>query len=117
MISEPNPKATVQSFLQALNDENFDKARKLVNDNMKFEGVLGSRDGADAYFDDMKKMKLKYEVLKVFAEAQDVCVLYNINMGGAKIFTCGWYQLLHDKISMIRVVFDPRPVLEKSQKK
>jgi hypothetical protein len=114
---ETNAKTTVLAFLKALNEENFDSARKLVNDNMKFKGVLGSRDDADSYFNDMKKMKLKYEVLKVFSDAQEVCVFYNINMSGKEILTCGWYQLLHDKISNIVVIFDPRPVLENAGKK
>jgi hypothetical protein len=109
---ETEPKTTVLAFLQALNDENFDKARKYANDNLKFKGVLGSRDNADSYFADMKKMRLKYEVLKVFQNAQEVCVFYNINMAGTEVLTCGWYQLLHGKISNIRVIFDPRPVLQ-----
>jgi len=61
---EYSARHTVMSFIKALNEEDFDVARKLMNDNATFQGVLGTRDGADSYIEDMKKMKLKYEVLK-----------------------------------------------------
>ncbi len=108
-----HPERMVKAFIKAINDEDFTTARKYVNDDLKFDGVMGSRDGADAYFSDMRKMKFKYDVKKVFADEDDVCLLYNINMGGTTIFTCGWYKLENGKISSIKVVFDPRPLLEK----
>ena len=46
----------VLSFVKALNDEDFAVARNCVADDMKFIGVLGQRDGADAYFADMQHM-------------------------------------------------------------
>src|SRR5690349_1521766 len=107
-------KDIVLSFLKALNENDFKTARRFVQDDLLFEGVLGSRDGAEAYFNDMERMKLKYEVKKVFVDREDVCVLYDIDMSGEKIFTCGWYKIKENKIASLRVVFDPRPVLAKS---
>jgi len=106
----------VLSFVKALNEEDFEFARSCVSDDMRFEGVLGSRNGAEAYFNDMKKMKLKYDVKMAFEEGNDVCLLYNLQMSGLTIFGCGWYHLENEKITSLRVVFDPRPVLEKQQK-
>lgn len=116
-LATSGAKDAVLSFLKALNDDDFDRARDHTSDSLSFVGVLGSRDGADAYFEDMKRMRLKYDIQKVFVEGNDVCVLYEINMSGAPIFCCGWYQVEDGKISSIRVVFDPRPVLEGSGKK
>jgi len=48
----------VLSFIDALNNEDFKSARKLTTDDLRFEGVMGTREGADAYFADMEKMKL-----------------------------------------------------------
>ena len=110
-------KEVVLSFLKSLNAEDFKTARDYVNDNMTFDGVLGSRNGADAYFKDMSKMKFKYEIEKAFSDGDDVCMLYDINMSGTKIFTCGWYHLENGKISSLKVVFDPRSVLKASDKK
>ncbi len=103
----------VQTFLNALNNEDFKTARECLNDDMKFEGVLGSRDGADAYMKDMQHMKFKYEIKKQLAGDTDVSVLYDINMQGIIILTAGWYHLKNGKIQTIKVVFDPRPALEK----
>jgi hypothetical protein len=63
-MRESNSQKTVMSFLSALNKLDFNAAKELVQPEMKFEGVMGSRDGADSYFTDMEKMKLKYDVKK-----------------------------------------------------
>jgi len=107
-----NSKQTVLSFIKSLNEEDFDAARKCANDDMKFIGVMGTRNGADAYFKDMAKMKLKYDVQKVFADGHDVCLWYDIDMSGQKVFSSGWYHIENHKISWFKVLFDPRPLLE-----
>jgi len=108
---------TVMAFINALNDEDFKAAREQLADRMKFDGVMGSRESAEAYIGDMKHMKFKYKVKKVFADGDDVCLFYDIDMGDATIFTCGWYQVEDGKIASLKVVFDPRPLLEKKDKK
>jgi len=110
-------KNIVLTFLNALNNEDFEKARQCLSDNMTFDGVLGHRDGAEVYIDDMKKMKFKYNIKKTFEDENDVCIFYDIDMSGKKIFTCGWYILNNGKIDSIKVVFDPRPILEQAEKK
>lgn len=51
---------------------------------------------------------------QAFEKDQEVCILYNIDMGGqAEIFTCGWYKVEHGKIKRLKVVLDPRPLLSK----
>jgi limonene-1,2-epoxide hydrolase len=107
-----SPKKSVIAFVQAINDEKFDEARQLATDSMTFVGVLGSRDGADAYIEDMKKMKLKYDIQKAIADGDDVCLFYDLDMAGKTIFGCGWYHVSNGKIDSLKVIFDPRPVLE-----
>lgn len=107
-----NAKETVLAFINALNAEDFTAAREYAQEDLTFVGVLGTRNGADAYFADMSRMKLKYDVKKVFVDGDDVCLLYDIAMGDKIIFSCGWYQLINNKINSFRVVFDPRPLLE-----
>ena len=53
-----SPRTVVLALIDALNKEAFDAARQYVADNMTFKGVLGTREGAEAYFEDMRKMKL-----------------------------------------------------------
>ena len=111
MKKDTTLKETVHAFLDALNKENFDAAATYLREDMQFDGVMGKRDGADAYIADMRKMKFKYDIIKIFEDGNDVCVLYNIDMGGkATIYTAGWYHLSYGKIQHIKVVFDPAPL-------
>jgi predicted ester cyclase len=115
--SDEKAREVVLAYIKALNDEDFEAARKLVNDDLTFDGVLGKRSGADVYFKDMEKMKFKYKVQKVFSDGNDVCLFYDVDMGSASALTSGWYHLKYGKISSLKVIFDPRPVLEASNKK
>ena len=115
-ISSTNSKQIVLDFIEAMNQLDYEKARTYVTNDLSFVGVLGTRNGADAYFSDMQKMKFKYDIIKAFADGDDVCLIYNINMGTETIFCFGWYQLQNEKIKTFRVVFDPRPLLEKTKK-
>jgi len=108
---DSSTKYVVLSFIEALNKEDFKIARDYLTDNMKFEGVMGSRDSADAYIADMQRMKFKYNIQKAFIDGDDVCLFYDIDMGDATLFCCGWYKVIHGKISWFKVVFDPRPLL------
>jgi len=61
-------------------------------------------------------MKFKYDIKKAFADSDDVCLLYDINMGSATLFCSGWYKIAANKITWFKVIFDPRPLLEKTKK-
>jgi hypothetical protein len=106
-------KDIVLSFIESLNKENFKEARKCLNPTFSFKGPMGTRDNADVYIEDMKKMKFKYEIEKVFENENEVCLIYNINMGkGEPVKTCGIYKLKNSKLSSLNVLFDTRPILE-----
>ena len=79
--------------------------------NTTFDGSLASRQGADAIFVDLERMRLEYDIKKVFADGNDVCVFYDVALSGVRLFTCGWYHVEDGKIRSLKVVFDPRPVL------
>ena len=116
IAAETKARNVVLSCVKAINDLDFKSARKYVRTDMIFKGVLGSREGAEAYFTDMERMKLKYDIKKVFVDNADVCLLYDLNIAGTIIYGCGWYHVEDGKITSLKVVFDPRPVLESSQK-
>jgi len=114
-IKEKSPetlvKEVVLSFIEDLNKEDFSSARKLISDDLQFKGVMGSRDGGDIYIQDMRKMKFKYDLKNTFVNRRDVCLIYDINMGGQVIRSCGIYHVKDGKITTINVIFDPRPLL------
>ena len=105
-------KKIVLSIVDALNRDDLPAARAYFADDFSFSGVLGSRHGADAYFTDMERMRLKYEVKKALADGEDVCLLYDLAISGMTIFGCAWYRVERGKVKSLRVVFDPRPLLE-----
>src|ERR1700742_2473543 len=96
---------TVLSFIEALNKQDYKAARQYIADDMKFEGVMGTRDGADVYIADMEHMKFKYDIKKVFTDVDDICLFYNIDMGGKVIFSSGWYHVIAGKIAWFKVIF------------
>jgi pentatricopeptide repeat protein len=112
-VKESTAKSTtvVRTFLEAINNLDFEKARECVADDLKFIGVMGNVDGADDYFDQMKDMKLKYDIRKVFSSENDVAVFYDIRMGEETILAAGWYGFKDNVIKTIHVVFDPRKVM------
>jgi limonene-1,2-epoxide hydrolase len=115
--SATSARETVLSFIQALNEEDFQAAGHYVNEEFSFVGVLGSTHGAATYLEDMKRLKIKYDIQKVFVEGADVCLLCDYSMAGVTTFGCGWYHLEKGKISSLRVVFDPRALLENASKR
>jgi SnoaL-like protein len=112
MNSHDDAKQVVMSCVNAINQEDFKKARQYVSDDISFVGAMGSRQGADVYFKDTERMRLKYNINKVFGDANDVCLFYDLTISGITIFGCAWYQVADGKIRSLKVVFDPRPILE-----
>ncbi len=93
---------------------------------MSFQAPVASYNSADAYFNGNEQLRSKYridkvlyEIKKVFVDGDDVCVFFDFSPGPATtMFASGWFQVNDDgKISSIRVVFDPRSIVEFNAKK
>lgn len=70
-ISTSETKEVVLGLGKALNDENYDAARRYVSDNMKYVGPFGSRDGAEAYLHEIERLRLKIRYSKIFADNKE----------------------------------------------
>jgi hypothetical protein len=123
-MDSSNAKKVVLSYLKALNDQDFKVARSYLKDNMTFQAPIASHNSADAYFKENERLRSEYEikkvlygVKKVFVDSDDVCVFFDFNIGSVILFASGWFQMENGKISSIRVVFDPRPIVKLSAKK
>lgn len=112
--STDDAKEVVLGLGKALNDENFQTARGFVSDDMKYIGPFGVRDGAEAYLLEMQRLRLKFDIQKVFVDDGDVCAFYNIAVSGVILFACGWFHVKAGKVSSLRATFDPRPLLAAS---
>jgi len=102
-------------FVKALNEESFQVARRYLDDDLKHVGPFGSRDGGEAYIQEMESLRLKFDLKKIFADGKDVCALYDVTVSGITLFACGWFQVEAGKICSQRITFDPRPLLALSK--
>jgi hypothetical protein len=96
--SATETKEVVLGLGKALNDENYEAARRYVSDSMKYVGPFGSRDGAEAYLHEIERLRLKFNIQKILADNKDVCVLYDITASGITLFACGWFQVVGGKV-------------------
>ncbi|MFT3680757.1 MAG: nuclear transport factor 2 family protein [Ferruginibacter sp.] len=109
-------KDIVLSFIRELNVQNFNAAKEYVDENIRFEGAMGSRYGIDAYFTGIQQMRLEYNIKKIFTDGDDVCLMYDFTTSGITIFGCGWYHVKDEKIDVLKVIFDPRSILSATRR-
>jgi len=107
-------KEIVERYQAALGQGDFDAARKLMRDDMAFQGPFDTFNQADQYLNALKQLATiieRVDVKKVFADSNDVCVLYDMvtNTPAGTAFIAEWYQVADDKIAALRAVFDARP--------
>jgi hypothetical protein len=117
--STTNPKEIVISFQESLNKRDLGSARRCVSDNFVLSNPTGSFDNADKYFEAVKQAgqahpePCRFEVKKLFIDGSDVCVFNDVIAGSITIFACGWYHIEDQKIQSLKLVYDPRPLLQK----
>jgi hypothetical protein len=109
--AESHAGQAVVSFIQALNDEEFETARQCRSDELSCVGALGSRIGNDVYIHDMRRMRIQYDVKKVFVDGPDVCVCYEFTLSALTVVGGGWYHVDGGRIRTIRVLYS-RPMLD-----
>lgn len=101
-------------YTQATERQDFQLARGYLKDKVSYVSPLNSFDRAEPYL----KYNLhlyetgqlgKFDIKKEFADSNDVCILHEWNSQ----LVCVWYHVDDDeKISSVKVIFDPRPFLE-----
>jgi hypothetical protein len=104
----------VREYTQATERQDFQLARGYLKDKVSYVSPLNSFDRAEPYL----KYNLhlyetgqlgKFDIKKEFADSNDVCILHEWNSQ----LVCVWYHVDDDeKISSVKVIFDPRPFLE-----
>jgi limonene-1,2-epoxide hydrolase len=115
--AKSSAKETVMEYLQALVERrDFQSARSYISDNISYVSPLNSFDRAEPYLKYNEHLNLpKFDIKKVFVDGQDVCLLYELNVGTPPVtlLVCGWFHVNDDgKISSIRYVADIRQLLQ-----
>ena len=109
-----NAKEIVEKYKAAMGKGDFTAARKLLHDDLIFQGPIDNFNKADDYIGASKRLAniiQRIDVKKVFADGNDVCVLYDMvtNTPAGTAFVVEWFQVRGDKIAALQAVFDARP--------
>jgi hypothetical protein len=105
-------------YMQALvKRRDFQSARRYISDNISYVSPLNSFDRAEPYLKYNEHLKLPpIDIKKVFVDCQDVCLLYEMNVGTppVTVFVGAWFHMNDDgKISSLRLAFHPRPFVQR----
>jgi ketosteroid isomerase-like protein len=102
-----------EAFLDAWTSKDFDHARQLLHDDLSFDGPIDRFTDADSYLravEGLSQIVTGIDKRKVFADGDDVCVIYDMHTGpvpDARI--AEWYTVRDGRIAAISAVFDARP--------
>ena len=104
-----SPRDVVMAYIKALDSKHYEEGLRHLHENVRIRGPAGETFGKPLDFIEMlKKYQGSYDVKKVFADGDDVCVLYDLKTSGPTVFMASWYQVRDGKIASIHTVFDPR---------
>lgn len=96
-------------------DGDVESARSLLDPDMTFRGPLGRADGANQYIAGLAGLSDAVdgaEHIRAIANGDDVCLVYDLVVGGERVPTVGWYHFSDGRIDSVRAFFDPRPMLD-----
>lgn len=97
------------AYIRAMESKDYAAVRGYLSDSVFIKGPAGEAfRSPDEFIAMMKQQNGRYSIKKVFADGNDVCLLYDFVTPKAAVFFCSWYQVQGGKIASIQTVFDPR---------
>jgi len=76
-----NSNKIVSDYQQALGEGDFAAARKLLHDDLSFQGPIDTFSSPEPYLESLKKLHhiiQRIDMKKIFSNGNDVCVLYDM---------------------------------------
>ena len=104
----------IPRYHEALGKRDFDGARELLKDDLRFEGPFESFERADDYVTAIQKLFGIVESIEIrhsSADGDQSVVLYDMitsTPAGTQL-VCEWYGVEGEQIAWIRAVFDTAP--------
>jgi ketosteroid isomerase-like protein len=111
-MANTNAKEVVDRFNQALQAKDFAAARKLLADDLSFEGPIDRFSRADDYVAAISKlygMVRGVEHQASIAEGAEVAVFSVLDTPIARAPVAEWYIVRDGRITQLRAYFDARP--------
>jgi SnoaL-like domain len=108
------PLDVISRYHEALRSGDFEGARGLLRDDLRFVGPFESFDDADAYLAAVQKLWTivrSIDVRHVSVSGDEVVALYDMvteTPAGTQL-VCEWYGVDADSIAWIRALFDTAP--------
>jgi len=102
----------VQSYGAAWGRGDFAAARKLLHDDLSFQGPLDTFHRADDYLAAIQKLGAIVKGMrhqKTIVEGNDAAVFYTLDTVLGASAVAEWYTVRGDRIASIRTYFDARP--------
>jgi ketosteroid isomerase-like protein len=112
MKQQATAKDVVDSYNRSLASRDFAAARRLMADDLHFEGPIDKFQRADDY---LKAITGLYGMVKgvehqaTIGEGDEVAVFYLLDTPVAKAPVAEWYTVRNGKIVHLRAYFDARP--------
>lgn len=109
MSLENNPKEIVLNYIKNLDEFRYNEAGKFLTEKVQIIGPAGeSFTSTNEFLKMLQSFKAKYDIMKVFVDGEDVCLLYDMKMSEITAYTASWYHLKNNKIAKIRTIFDSK---------
>ena len=108
------PKAVVEQWLAAWNRKDLAAMRRLLANDLLFEGSMDRFTSGDAYhalMGELTKAVTKVKPLKVWTDGHDVAAFYDLSMSkpAGTYPIAEWFEVEGGKIRRVHSVFDARP--------
>jgi len=109
------PLELAETYFSAWQDQDADRLRSILSDDVTFEGPLATIDNAEEAVEGLMGLAAATTDLQVrrrLADGDDVITWFEITTEDAgPLPTANWSHVENGRITAIRVAFDPRPLL------
>ena len=104
----------VAEYRKALGDRDFDAGRRLLADDLRFQGPFDEFTNADDYLKTVRGLWTIVESIDskhVSSSGNEVVVIYEMatKTPAGTALICEWYSVEGGKIAWIRAIFDSAP--------
>jgi|SRR5579883_2230102 ketosteroid isomerase-like protein len=108
---QSDPQALVLAYLEAFEQQQFDRVSALLAPDVEFQGPASALRGATEYIAALRRLSpvlLRNEIKKTFVDGNDVCVIYDFvtDTTAGAVPTVEWHTIADGRIRSIWLFFD-----------